>query len=269
MDFIIKNAKYLKDYKVLISLSDGDYIADFKPYLYNKDIDGTVFEPLRHIDFFKKVKYKKTQGTLAWPNDIDICPDTIKHLIKKPFKSKVESRYIVISAPQILFDSDTAANPYIYPKDTDKHNIPHLHILTTDGNAVIDIKTFKILEIGKNSQKIKNHVSRVLRKLNKFKSELNEAWQAAVVGQPFFKIQPKIATVFDYDIYIYPGDLKQRLVPFVRCKKNDHEIFISLDSTKRGKNLPKDLVTWVDLHTHELYGNWSLALLNEKMKKVK
>jgi|LakMenEpi03Aug12_release.lakeMendotaPanAssembly.Ray.scaffolds.fasta_scaffold4133034_1 hypothetical protein len=45
---------------------------DFKPLLKKK---GTMLEPLRSVDYFKKVFLE--MGVPTWPNGYDVCADVI------------------------------------------------------------------------------------------------------------------------------------------------------------------------------------------------
>lgn len=36
-----------------------------------------MYEPLKDIEFFKKVRVDKELGTVLWPNEFDICPDSL------------------------------------------------------------------------------------------------------------------------------------------------------------------------------------------------
>lgn len=42
---------------------------------------GEVFKPLEDVEFFKQVIVDPIAGTLAWPNDVDFCPDVLYRLI--------------------------------------------------------------------------------------------------------------------------------------------------------------------------------------------
>lgn len=71
-DFIrVKDAKALEPYKVLITFTNGEKkVFDASPYL-----DFGVFTALKDPVFFAKVK--PCMGTISWPNEIDLCPDTV------------------------------------------------------------------------------------------------------------------------------------------------------------------------------------------------
>jgi hypothetical protein len=38
---------------------------------------GGVFEPLRDLDYFRRLRADPELGTIVWPNDADIAPETL------------------------------------------------------------------------------------------------------------------------------------------------------------------------------------------------
>lgn len=38
-------------------------------------IDGEIFEPLKDLKYFKKVKINSDIDTIVWPNEADFSPD--------------------------------------------------------------------------------------------------------------------------------------------------------------------------------------------------
>lgn len=67
----VKDAKALEPYKVLVIFTNGEKkIFDASPYL-----DIGVFTALKDPAFFAKVR--PCMGTITWPNEIDLCPDTV------------------------------------------------------------------------------------------------------------------------------------------------------------------------------------------------
>ena len=64
----------LPDFCLLLTFENQEQKRfDMKPYLH-----ATVFQPLKNPSFFKlaRVDY----GTVTWPNEIDIAPETLYEL---------------------------------------------------------------------------------------------------------------------------------------------------------------------------------------------
>ena len=67
----VRKAKYISDYKLLLTFEDGaDRIVDLTPHL-----EGEIFEPLKDVDFFKKFTVSPDLDTVVWENDADFSPD--------------------------------------------------------------------------------------------------------------------------------------------------------------------------------------------------
>ena len=67
----IKDAKALDDYLLDLIFTNGERgMYDCKPLL-----DFGVFTELRDYSYFKMVRV--AGGTVAWPHEQDICPDTL------------------------------------------------------------------------------------------------------------------------------------------------------------------------------------------------
>jgi Protein of unknown function (DUF2442) len=67
----IKSVKPTEDYQLLLQFTDGKQgLYDCKHLL-----DFGVFKQLKNNHYFKKVTV--IDGTVSWPNEQDICPDTL------------------------------------------------------------------------------------------------------------------------------------------------------------------------------------------------
>lgn len=68
------DAKYIKDYEIEFSFSDGlKRIVDLKD-----QIDGPVFEPLNDRDYFKN--FTLNRWTIEWENGADLVPEFLYEL---------------------------------------------------------------------------------------------------------------------------------------------------------------------------------------------
>ncbi|HML47550.1 MAG TPA: DUF2442 domain-containing protein [Clostridia bacterium] len=67
----VVSATPVDDYRLDLTFSNGERrIFDAKPLLNHR-----VFAPLKNKGFFESVTV--AFGTIAWPGDIDYCPDTL------------------------------------------------------------------------------------------------------------------------------------------------------------------------------------------------
>lgn len=61
-------------YEVHVRFEDGltadvdlSYLLDY----------GGVFEPLRNLEYFRQLRADSEAGTIVWPNEADIAPETL------------------------------------------------------------------------------------------------------------------------------------------------------------------------------------------------
>ncbi len=67
----VKNVKPEQDYTLLITFNNGEHkLFDVKPYL-----SKGLFASLKDNNLFRRVK--PFNGSILWPGDLDLCPDTL------------------------------------------------------------------------------------------------------------------------------------------------------------------------------------------------
>ena len=71
---LLIDAKPLDGYKVHVRFEDGTAADVDLSYLLDY---GGVFEPLRDLDFFRRLRADSEAGTIVWPNEADIAPETL------------------------------------------------------------------------------------------------------------------------------------------------------------------------------------------------
>ncbi|HEX6602244.1 MAG TPA: DUF2442 domain-containing protein [Solirubrobacterales bacterium] len=71
---LLTEATPSKDYTVHVGFEDGLTADVDLAYLLDY---GGVFEPLRDLDYFRQLRADGEAGTIVWPNDADIAPETL------------------------------------------------------------------------------------------------------------------------------------------------------------------------------------------------
>jgi hypothetical protein len=75
----------LDGYKVHLKFADGLAADVDLSYLVGC---GGVFEPLRDIEFFRKLRVDEFGSTIEWPNEADIAPETLYDHVQRAVYEK-------------------------------------------------------------------------------------------------------------------------------------------------------------------------------------
>ncbi len=67
----VKSVEHIKDYKLKITFGDGLQ----KEVDLESCLDGKIFQPLKDIHYFKKVKVNSDIDTICWDNGADLAPE--------------------------------------------------------------------------------------------------------------------------------------------------------------------------------------------------
>lgn len=71
---LLVDARVGDDHQVRVSFDDGLTTEVDLSYLLDY---GGVFEPLRDIGYFRRLRADPEAGTIVWPNEADIAPETL------------------------------------------------------------------------------------------------------------------------------------------------------------------------------------------------
>jgi Protein of unknown function (DUF2442) len=71
---LLIDARPRDGYTVHVHFEDGTAADIDLSYLTEY---GGVFEPLRDLDYFRQLRADPEAGTIVWPNEADIAPETL------------------------------------------------------------------------------------------------------------------------------------------------------------------------------------------------
>lgn len=78
----VVEAKYIRDYRVWLKFQDGTAgEIDLENELW-----GEVFEPLKDVDVFQKLKVDPELHTIVWPNGADLAPEFLYRQLREKTK---------------------------------------------------------------------------------------------------------------------------------------------------------------------------------------
>ena len=71
MNPLVKMVEVRPDYQLLLTFNNDEHrLFDVKPYL-----SKGIFSSLKDYSIFNRVK--PINGSVLWPGDLDLCPDTL------------------------------------------------------------------------------------------------------------------------------------------------------------------------------------------------
>ena len=97
MDFEVVEVRYTGDYNLWLRFKDGTE----GPFDCLPELRGPVFQPLRDIAYFARVRVNPELGTISWPNDADLSPVYLHEFV----------RVAAWAADRARLVADTAATP--------------------------------------------------------------------------------------------------------------------------------------------------------------
>ncbi|MCP4663915.1 MAG: DUF2442 domain-containing protein [bacterium] len=84
----VTDVTYVDDYRLKVQFDNSEHkLVDLGPHL-----DGSIFEPLKDLAFFKTVRLNPDIDTVVWPNDADFSPDFLHEIGVPSGDQATESR---------------------------------------------------------------------------------------------------------------------------------------------------------------------------------
>jgi len=69
----ILDVKYDSGYKLILEFDNGEE----RSVQMTQFFKGSLFQPLKDVNFFRQVKVDRESGTIVWPNGADLDPDVL------------------------------------------------------------------------------------------------------------------------------------------------------------------------------------------------
>jgi hypothetical protein len=79
MYYNVSQVRHVRDHVLWLKFQDG---TEGEVDLAN-ELWGNVFEPLKDVDYFKKV-FVAEYGTIAWPNGANLAPEFLYRQVRVP-----------------------------------------------------------------------------------------------------------------------------------------------------------------------------------------
>jgi len=72
----VDDVVYEGGYRLRVTFNDGT----IKEVDLDEELSGPVFEPLRDVQFFRKVRLNQDTGTIEWANGADFAPEFLSDI---------------------------------------------------------------------------------------------------------------------------------------------------------------------------------------------
>lgn len=78
----VSSVTALADHRLRVKFVDGaEGEVDMREFLRSRDLDGTVFEPLRDSEVFAQAQV--VMGAVCWPSGADLAPDATYDAVRE------------------------------------------------------------------------------------------------------------------------------------------------------------------------------------------
>jgi hypothetical protein len=162
MHYDVVEARYVRDYVVWLRFRDGRAgEIDLESALR-----GPVFEPLKDVSSFRQLFVHPEFATLAWPNDVDLAPETLYARLATPERG---TRFFGIVITMFY----------------DEHGRPHFHARAGEHEVSVEIGS----QIVRGRFPGRN-LRFVLDWEELHRDELIANWDRARQGLPLLPIEP-------------------------------------------------------------------------------
>ena len=197
MHYDVVEARYVRDYVVWLRFRDGRAgEIDLESALR-----GPVFEPLKDVSSFRQLFVHPEFATLAWPNDVDLAPETLYARLATAAAGKYADSAIAEASFQELRHIGAASNlrhraatavpeiarffGIVITMFYDEHGRPHFHARAGEHEVSVEIGS----QIVRGRFPGRN-LRFVLDWEELHRDELIANWDRARQGLPLLPIEP-------------------------------------------------------------------------------
>lgn len=197
MHYDVVEARHVRNYIVWLRFRDGRHgEIDLEPALR-----GPVFEPLKDVGSFRQLFVHPEFATLAWPNNVDMAPETLYAGVAQSHRNEYADSAISATLSGELRHSGAASNlrqsaavavpeiarffGIVITMFYDEHGRPHFHARAGDDAVSVEIGTQTIRGTFPGRS-----LRFVLEWEELHRDELMANWDRARQGLPLLPIEP-------------------------------------------------------------------------------